>query len=147
MIIDFNLAHSAELLKHVLEMNYNHSLVITHFSDDSCFILGFLTNLEYASCIAILQVSFSLMLILAVFILKKIKFSQVFSVEQNLNRYRIFNSSFTYGPGICIFIGSIVLPVMCFKRLFPEWNSEQEVVIIDLFSFRNNLFSICLAKP
>ena len=88
--------------------------------------------MEYASSAAILQVSFTLILILAVFILKKMKFSQVLSVEQNLNRTRVFNSAFTCGPGVCLIIGSIVLPVMSYKRMFPDIKSEQKLVIFRL---------------
>ena len=98
------------------------------FLEENCFILGFLTNLEYASCPAILQVTFTLLLPLAVFILKKKKFSEVIGVEQNLNNTRVFNSAFTYGPGICIFMFSTVLTLMCFKRIIPKTIFIHEVV-------------------
>ena len=68
----------------------------------------------------LLQVTFTLILPLAVFIQKKKKFSEVIGVEQNPNNTRVFNSAFPYGPGVCMFIGSAVLTLMCFKRMFPK---------------------------
>ena len=73
-----------------------------------------LTNLEYASLLAILQVVFSLTLVFIVYILKKIKFSKVLTVEENLNTVKIFNSSFTFGPlltmlGLCLLLMSMVI--------------------------------------
>ena len=79
---------------------------------------GFLRNLEYASPPAIFQVCFTLFLILAVFFFKKMKYSQVIGVEQNLNKTRVFNSSFTCGSGMLIFTGVVLLNIMCIGRIF-----------------------------
>ena len=89
---------------------------------------GFLKNLEYASLPAISQVCFTLLLILLVLIFKKIKYSQVISVEQNLNKTRVFNSSFTFGSGgMLIFTGLILLNLMCIGRKFSIMKNREVI--------------------
>ena len=117
-----------------------HSITII-LLDENCFIPGFLTNLEYASCPAILQVTCTLILILAVFILKKMRFSQVIGVEQNLNNTRVFNSAFTYGPGICMFLCFTTLTLMSSKRMFPLVKSDHQVgTLSSKYLHKNNYF-------
>ena len=108
------------------------------FLEENCLIPGLLTNLEYASCPAILQVTFTLILPLAVFILKKKKFSEVIGVEQNLNTTRVFNSAFTFGPGICLFLGSTMLTLMSSKRMFPILKADHEVGTLSSKHFHAN---------
>ena len=96
-----------------------------HFQiQDRCFVPGFLTNLEYASISSTIQASFTLILMIAVVITKKIKFSKVFGVEQNLNKTRFFNSAHIYGPNICAFLCSVMMFTMTCKRFLPKMNQD-----------------------
>ena len=71
---------------------------------------------------------FTLLLILAVLVMKKVRFNRVIGVEQNLNTHRIFNSTFTYGPGICIIIGILQLTLMCSERMFAPNKTQNPAV-------------------
>ena len=93
---------------------------------------GFLKNLEYASLPAIFQVCFTLLLILLVFCFKKIKYSQVIGVEQSLNKTRVFNSSVTCGSGMLIFIGLLLLNLMCIGRKFSIMKNREVIITLPI---------------
>ena len=93
---------------------------------------GFLKNLEYASLPAISQVCFTLLLILLVFCFKKIKYSQVIGVEQSLNKTRVFNSSVTCGSGMLIFIGLLLLNLMCIGRKFSIMKNREVIIKLSI---------------
>ena len=107
---------------------------------------GFLRNLEYASPPAIFQVCFTLFLILAVVFLKKIKYSRVIGVEQNLNKTRVFNSSFTCGPGMLIFIGVGLLIHMCIGRGFSIVKNKEVINTLSILWIMNNLQELRLVS-
>ena len=76
---------------------------------------------------------------MAVTITKKMKFSKVLGVEQNLNKTRFFNSVHIYGPGICIFGCFIMMVNMTYNRLYPKVIQDDKVVSLSHDSFTLNL--------